>query len=265
MAITSIRINQQVGKLFEKSISGKNFVSRFLNKEFDKAINEPAKFASAMLLTSIVSKDAVGCVVYTSQSLNNKKIPEDKRGFVAALDLINGILMVGGQLAIGKIIEGQLTPKLFGKLYSGTIKDKDTKIEKDLPGIDAAKKSRLTRDNMLERVKTYITKNKITDVNAEEVAKALNKNIGKGSARYKLFEAGFGLIVTALVTTALVKRTLVPLISTPLSGWFKGKFMDKPKEKEIVPNRMAYEWSSLATKNTPKIDKTAFSNFSSNK
>lgn len=226
--------NKAADSVFQWSLSGKGFVgrrvSRFLNKQFDKAVNDPARFASSMLLTSIVSKDVVGCVLYTYQSLHNEKIPEDKRKSVAALDLINGFLMVGGQLLVGKIIDRKMTPELFGKMYSGTFKNKDTGKEELLKGLGAKEKARLYSDNILEVVKKEI---KGKDIDAEKVADAIGKEIGKGSKRYKLVEAGFGIVVTALATTALVKRTLVPLIATPLSAWYKGKFMDKPSDKNI--------------------------------
>jgi len=257
MKITSTRFNQASGQLFEKSL-GQNRIGRFLSKQFDKAVNEPAKFASSMLLTSIVSKDLIGCFVYTSQSLNNKKIPEEKRGYVAALDLINGILMVGGQLIVGKLIEAKLTPQLFGKFYSGTVKDKFTGEEKILSG-DYVKKARIAGDNVIQKV-VHVAKEKgFKDLDENKIADALVKNLGKGnSTKYKLIEAGFGLIVTALVTTALVKRTLVPMISTPVSAWFKDKFMNgKP---DAPKNRVYYEWKNLGPKTNPKIDKTAFSN-----
>lgn len=272
MAITSVKFNQSIGKIFEKTLSGEGAISskfsNFFNKEFDKAVNEPARFAASMLVTSIVSKDAVGCVLYTTQSFNNKKIPEDKRGAVASLDLINGLLMVGGQLLVGKIIDRKLTPQLFGKIYSGMFKNKDTGVEEALKGSGAKAKSRLYEDNIIKTVKATI-KETITEkgekVDAEAVKKALVSEIGKGSKRYKLFEAGFGLVVTALATTALVKRTLVPLISTPLSAWFKEKVIDNknPKSKpvDVVETAVAESTTRLshpyANKNS---DRTAFSN-----
>ena len=82
-----------------------------IQKGLDLAKKDPAKFATNMLLFSIVSKDAVGCYLYTTQSLNNKKIPEDKRKFVASMDLMNGILMVGGQTIVGKmLVDKQFMP-----------------------------------------------------------------------------------------------------------------------------------------------------------
>lgn len=266
MAINSI--NKAAGSIFEKSLSGKGFISKkfnhFFSKQFDKAVNDPAKFAAAMLVTSIVSKDAVGCVLYTTQSLSNKKIPEDKRPAVASLDLMNGILMVGGQLIAGKIVERRLTPQLFGKIYSGFFKNKDTGKEEELKGIDAKAKSRLYDDNLLDTVKATIKEKgeAAKGLDAEKIAKAVKNEIGHGSKRYKLFEAGFGIVVTALATTALVKRTLVPLVSTPLSAWFKEKVMDKKLPKQ--EDRLYYEAAAVAAgKYDNKMDKVAFSQVAS--
>lgn len=234
MSISPLKsFNKAAEYVFEKSLSGKGFITRrtsnFFNKQFDKAVNNPAKFAASMLVTSIVSKDVVGCVLYTTQSLHNEKIPEDKRKSVAALDLMNGGLMVGGQYLVGKVIEGKLTPQLFAKMYSGVLKDKTGK-EELLKGIGAKDKACLYKDNVLDLVKKAA---KGKDIDANKLTKHIIKEIGNGSPRYKLIEAGFGIIVTAIATTALVKRTLVPLIATPLSGWYKKKFMDKPSDKDI--------------------------------
>lgn len=226
--------NKTADRVFSWSLNGKGFVGRrvgnFFNRQFDKAVTDPARFAASMLVTSIVSKDVVGCVLYTYQSLHNDKIPEDKRKSVAALDLMNGGLMVGGQLLVGKVIDKKMTPQLFGKMYSGMFKDKDTKKETLLKGPGVKVKSCLYTDNILDTVrKEAIGK----DIDPLKVHGALLKEIGSGSKRYRLIEAGFGLVVTALATTALVKRTLVPLIATPLSAWYKTKFMDKPSDKKI--------------------------------
>ena len=60
------------------------------------------KFITALGIFSILLKDGLGCYLYVKQSLNNKKIPSDKRKFVAALDLTNGGLMIGMQLLMFK-------------------------------------------------------------------------------------------------------------------------------------------------------------------
>jgi len=249
MNISSIgnTINSRAGKIMG------NIAERRLGKSLEKGYKDPAKFAAAMLVTSIVSKDLVGCFIYTKQSLTNEKIPEEKRGFVAAVDLMNGIVMVGGQFLVGKIIESKLTPKLESK-FTGSIKDKFTKVEDLQPN---GSKSILSNDNLLDIAKKA-AKEKNIEVNVAELEEVVKK---VAKVRRDPFITGFGILVTAIATTALTKRTLAPLISTPLAGWFKKKFMDK-KKPETTKNRMYYEWSSLTPHAQPKIDKTAFSNFS---
>lgn len=64
-------------------------------------------------LVSGISKDAINCIYYVTQSATNEKIPEDKRPFVASLDLSNGLLNVTLQAAIGYYV----------KKYNGTLFD----------------------------------------------------------------------------------------------------------------------------------------------
>ncbi len=84
----------------------------------DKAKNDSVKFACDCTLISIVSKDAIGCVMYVWQSLNNKRIPEDKRKFVASVDLANGAIMIGFQLLAYKTLD---TPNFQDKLFNRTL------------------------------------------------------------------------------------------------------------------------------------------------
>ena len=61
----------------------------------------PTDIAKTLALYSTTTKDAVNCYYYTTQSYNNKEIPEDKRKFVAGIDLANGILNVISVLMFG--------------------------------------------------------------------------------------------------------------------------------------------------------------------
>ena len=92
-------------------------VMKKIAKNYEK---DNIKFITNVAITSIVLKDALGCYLYVTQSLNNKKIPEEKRGFVAALDLANGGLMIGSQilaaLTIGhKKVQEKMFNAIFGK------------------------------------------------------------------------------------------------------------------------------------------------------
>ncbi len=92
--------------------------NRFLNSRFMNAVcSERAGDAAATIaLLSTTTKDLVNCAYYTTQSLHNKKIPEEKRKFVAGIDLSNGILNVLSQLTIGMYIKNK-TPVAFDYLF----------------------------------------------------------------------------------------------------------------------------------------------------
>ena len=164
------------------------------------AKKDPAKFATNMLLFSIVSKDAVGCYLYTTQSLSNKKIPEEKRKFVAAMDLMNGILMVGGQTIVGKmVVDKILAPKIQNHFTKNTLSDANiSKHVTESIAKNADKLKELGVDG--------------SKLNVESIAGAVSKTTKTP------FVKGLGILTTALATTALIKRTIVPLLSTPLAG-----------------------------------------------
>ena len=58
------------------------------SKFFARLIPERAGDAAATIaIISTTTKDLVNCIYYTKQSLNNEKIPEENRKFVAGIDL----------------------------------------------------------------------------------------------------------------------------------------------------------------------------------
>ena len=104
----------------------KKITNALLNSSLGKRLakdNASARLTSRIVLASAVTKDAVGCLFYTYQSLNNKRIPEDQRKFVGALDFANGILNVGVQVlmafgvedAIMRLFDKKLAPKYFSE------------------------------------------------------------------------------------------------------------------------------------------------------
>ncbi|MBR1753360.1 hypothetical protein IJ732_00865 [bacterium] len=183
------------GKVLDKTAQLKP-----IQKGMELAKKDPAKFATNMLLFSIVSKDAVGCYLYTTQSLNNKKIPEEKRKFVASMDLMNGILMVGGQTIVGKI--------LVDKVIAPKIKEHYTK-------------NVLSDTNITKKVVDSIARNadKLKEMGVDGSKLDVQSIAGTVSKTTKApFIKGLGILTTAIATTALIKRTIVPLLSTPLAG-----------------------------------------------
>lgn len=83
----------------------------------NKLVNPKTVTTCGLVAFSIIAKDAVNCLFYTWQSLNNKEIPERDRGFVASLDLANGFVNVVGQLLIVKPVE-RITGQWFDKLFT---------------------------------------------------------------------------------------------------------------------------------------------------
>lgn len=235
MSISSV-IYEKAGTVFNKVAK-----SNFMTKRLDKGVSDPARFAAAMLVTSIVSKDLIGCVLYTTQSWNNKKIPEDKRKFVAAVDLMNGIVMVGGQFLIGKIIDAKFTPWLTSK-FTGTIKDKFTDKE---VSVDSNKV--FHTDKIRQLVVDTAKEKNINVKNIEEVVSKVAKKCKSP------FVNGFGILVAAIATTALTKRTLAPLISTPMAGWLNDKFLNKKKNPDNTLNPV-----DISPKFNNKMEKDSF-------
>ena len=50
------------------------------------------------IATSLIAKDVVGCVMYTSTARSNKDYTPDKRADVANYDLANGVINIALQL-----------------------------------------------------------------------------------------------------------------------------------------------------------------------
>lgn len=243
-------ICSNAGKVYGKVMKCRP-VSNFIEKGF----KDPAGFAATMMLISFISKDAVNCAIYTAQSATNEKIPKEKRSFVMYNDLINGFLNVGGQVASMYIFERIFTPGFFGKNYSGTLKNPVTKKEGPLGA--PADNAKLYSDNLKDIVKGVLDPSCINDKNRKLVndikaqigdlskfdkadiakieqlaSKDLIKKMAAGSNKFASIERGLVLLVGALATTALVKRTIVPMISTPLAGYFSDKANKKAKQQE---------------------------------
>jgi len=171
-----------------------------------------AKIIAGVSVGSIVLKDGLGCVMYVNQSLNNKKIPEEKRKFVAALDLVNGILMVGIQIAMFFLFnkcQDKLFKKCFGKYFSRSA----------LKGYMA----RLKGKENLTGVDFY-----------------------KGADKYEGTVANaFKQLTSLIVTSIIAKRVIVPFISTPLADKAKG-LMDKKTETKTVQMNNEHKYRAAA-------------------
>lgn len=181
--------------------------SNFMRYGYDKYGLNARKFIDGVGIASIVLKDGVGCWMYVTQSLSNENIPEDKRKFVAALDLTNGGLMIAAQILMHMTISSKIVQtKMFNKLFS---KQFDRNTSKMLHSV-------------LKRT------DKFKDVTQQEVSEALGKYKGE------VCDA-FGSLTSLIAATTIGKRIIVPFIATPLASKAE-KFMNKDK-KEPEPDK----------------------------
>ncbi|MBS4760581.1 MAG: hypothetical protein KHX03_07785 [Clostridium sp.] len=120
-----------ISRVFSNDVVTK-YGNKFLNsKALKKLCSERAGDAAATIaLLSTTTKDLVNCIYYTKQSLDNEKIPEEKRKFVAAIDLANGFLNVTTQLTLGMYIKNK-APALFDFI----VKKFGTKLAPDALGL----------------------------------------------------------------------------------------------------------------------------------
>ncbi len=77
---------------------------------------------------SLIAKDAVGCVMYTSTARNNKRYTPEKRSDVANYDLANGIINIALQILAIKPIEAGINKLAETKFMKHFIEDLDTKL-----------------------------------------------------------------------------------------------------------------------------------------
>ncbi len=177
---------------------------RYVCGKYNATEAEKTKFMSAVSVSSIVLKDGFGCYLYVKQSLNNDKIPADKRKFVAALDLANGGLMIAMQLLMFFTVSNEkLQKKMFNKLFGKRFERSASK------GLQAI----LSKQE------------KLKGMTGEEFHKGLEKY--KGS-----ITSAFGCLTSLVAATIFGKRVVVPFIATPLADKTKAWMSrnDKPEK-----------------------------------
>ena len=174
----------------------------------------PEKALALTTVASIVVKDGVGCYKYVTQSLNNEKIPEKQRSFVAALDLTNGVLMILAQIGMFFAMR-KFSKPLFNWLFKGSFNEKNAK--------DIATRIRMQLEKENKPVPRKLTINK-------EYEKVKEDALGV-----------FKFVVDIAAATILGKRVIVPFIATPLANKVKDKMEakkhlndPKPEEKKDV-------------------------------
>ncbi len=162
------------------------------------------KFIDGLGVASIIAKDGLGCYLYVTQSLNNKDIPDDKRKFVASLDLTNGLLMIALQLLMfftvsHKVCQAKMFDKFFGKMFDRPLKKTYQALVKNKPGYADVNSIKFTQD--FEKIR-----NNVKDA--------------------------FGGLTSLAAATIVGKRMLVPFIATPLAGKVEKKMDEREARKK---------------------------------
>ena len=176
-----------------------NMAKKIFNSKPAKFLTDPRAGGAAVMIATVsnVTKDGVNCAYYVTQSLNNERIPEDQRKFVAGMDLANGILNVLLQSIIGTKIGG----------WAGEFFDK--KMAPKYFSEDACKKM---YNNLESKIKF------------EEFKGIMEKNKNFAKTGFKVIAALVGMQV-------ITKRIIVPLIATPMASIFRDQ-MDKVESKK---------------------------------
>ena len=175
-----------------------------LSKKF---IKDPESALALTTVGSIVLKDGIGCAMYVTQSLNNKKIPDEKRKFVAALDLTNGVLMIAAQIAMFfamKKYSGPIFDKLFKKSFN-----------------------EVSKSNIVSRLRMKTAKAGGEVLKKLDIGKSYEE-VRKGA--YDLFK----FVADIAAATIVGKRVIVPLIATPLAAKVKVKMEEYSNKKHGV-------------------------------
>lgn len=103
--------------------------SNIFNNHLRKVINDDA-FAARTIVTCSVLKDVFAYSVRYKTTMDNEKIPEKRRPFVAAMDLASGVVTAIAQIAVGFSIA---SPKVQNKLWNSMFKNstfKDVAVAK---------------------------------------------------------------------------------------------------------------------------------------
>lgn len=209
-------------------INTRNFYNNLFRQPLAKKIlpiNPTARQAANLALISTLTKDALGCVMYTTQSYKNKEIPDDKRTFVTALDFSNGICNVFIPMVTGPILSKH-SDKLFNKWFGHNFDDAAC-------------------------VRMYDTLTK----NGKNVSKDMvNHVIKKQSRNWGI--AGFGVITMLVYSQIFVKRMVTPTISTSMADFVKVQIekMEDRKQANDVQLKKILQEKVKTENNTDKTE-----------
>mgnify|MGYP006916028583 CR=1 FL=1 len=165
---------------------------------------DPEGTLAAATVASIILKDGIGCAMYVTQSMNNKKIPDEKRKFVAALDLTNGVLMIAAQIGMFLAMRKYSGP-IFNRLFKKSFNP-------------------VAQSNTVSRIRAK----------AAKANERILRKLGIEKENEKVKKDGldlFKFIADIAAATIIGKRVIVPLIATPMASKVE-KWMEKRDAKK---------------------------------
>ena len=165
---------------------------------------------------SIVAKDGIGCLMYVTQSMHNKKIPDERRKFVVSLDATNGILMIVAQILMFLAMR-RYSGDVFNFIFKKSFNEK-------------ARQQLLGRLRMLS--KKGIAWAKKHNMELPEVMRTVFSNKGFKEVRKDALDA-FKFVLDTGAATIVGKRVIVPLIATPLAAKLE-KWMNKKEAEKLA-------------------------------
>lgn len=229
MGLSISKIGSYVGGKIADGIAGATNLkpAKWLGDKFDGDLEKALAYA---VVGSIIAKDGIGCAMYVTQSMHNKKIPDEKRKFVAALDLTNGLLMILAQIGMFLAMR-----KYSGKIFNNW-------LEKSFNPI--------ARSNTVTRVRMWAAKKGEPVLRKLGLEKIFDEKVQKGALDV------FKFVLDTAAATIGGKRIIVPLIATPFASKVE-KWLDKrEKMKNSELTEQESDKSAPSMKGNDTFEKT---------
>lgn len=183
-----------IGKI-SSTTANKPLITRIVSsKAVRNTVTTLSKNAPMLTVVSVVSKDLVGALVLFFQTKNNERIPEKKRGYLAAYELTSGSYNVLFPLTAGAI------------LTAASFKHKTAKMA----------------------FKRYYVDPKTL----EQATGAAKEALLKKMAFFEKCNKGLAQFIAIIFTAIISKRIICPFVGGPMATAFNKRFLQKGNEPE---------------------------------
>lgn len=199
MNLMLVRSLENTATVFVNKISQ----NQTLDKHINNCISNPGNAAKFLVMAN-VSKDVFKQGVFFNQSIMNQEIPENKRKYVASLDLAIGVADAFVQLVSGFTIANEKIQKKMCSFLFGQLRDKNSSIYKQFP----------------QKIKYFAGRELITP---EKMFRGCSK--------------GFVAISTLVGSQIIAKRFVVPVISPALASVISNQYLAKNNSAVCESNK----------------------------